>query len=290
MLFLVLFLGVQRFCHKQTRGFQLHKILSRQQPDSQDPLPPVSEREELRAIFNQRFYFLGSGGQCYAFLSEDKRTVLKFFKKHHMRTWEFIKSIPLPSFLAAYRQKILQKSLHQSPALFESCKISYLELKERTGLIYLHLNKTDYLQRKLTIVDKLGIAYEIDLDSIDFAVQKKAEFIKPRLKKLIKENDLATAKECIESMLGLIVERCHKGILDRDPNFRRNMGLIGNQAIEIDLGSYSKDESLKNPERFKTELLDKTQKLKQWLGRKNENLTAYLCQRIDEILKENELY
>ncbi len=290
ILFLVLFWGVERFCHKQTRGFQLHKILSMHEADSSDLLPSPSEEEKdaLRAAFAQPFYFLGSGGQSYAFISEDEKTVLKFFKKHHIRTWEFLKSIPLPSFLDAHRQRILQKTLHQSPAFFESCKISYLEFRERTGLIYLHLRKTDYFKKKLTIIDKLGIAYQIDLDSIDFALQKKAEFTNPKLKKLIKENHLDAAKECIESMLGLIVERCQKGIRDRDPNFRRNMGFIGTQAIEIDLGSYSKDESLKNPENFQSELLDKTQKLKRWLGRRNQNLTTYLSDRIDQILKENE--
>jgi hypothetical protein len=260
------------------------------QEDALPQLPPLSEmeKEELRAMVDQPYYFLGKGGQCYAFVSEDQKTVLKFFKNHHIRFWKFLNRLSLPSALDGYRQRFLKKTLHQSPAFFESCKISYLEFRERTGLLYLHLCKTDDFQKKLTLVDKLGISHQIDLNSIDFALQKKAEFSNPKLKKLIKENDLDAAKQCIESLLGLIVERCQGGIRDRDHNLRRNIGFIGNQAIEIDLGSYSKDESLKEPEGFKLELLSNTRKFKQWLGRRNPDLSLYLSERIDQILKENE--
>lgn len=280
LLVLVSFYAVSRFCHQQTRGFQITKIQSKHHadPHAQLPLPSGEEQEQLNAIFSQPFYFLGSGGQCYAFVSEDQKTVLKFFKKHHIRFWKFLNRVTLPSALEGYRQKILHKTLHQSPAFFESCKISYLDLKERTGLIYLHLNKTDFFQKQLTIVDKLNIAHQIDLDSIDFALQRKAEFTKPKLKKLIRKKLIDEAKQCIDSMVGLIVERCQKGIQDRDPNFRRNVGFVGLNAIEIDIGSYSRDDTLSLEE----ELVDKTAKLHKWLERKSPELVLYL----DEVLKD----
>ena len=287
MLFIAIFFGVERFCHKQTNGFQMHKIASVHDAESCDQIYSLSSeaQAELRATFSQPFYFLGSGGQCYAFLSEDGKTVLKFFKNHHIRLWKFLSRISLPAGLDGYRQHILHKYLHQSPAIFESCKISYLEFKEHTGLLYLHLNKTDYFKKTLTIIDKLGIAHQIDLDASDFALQKKAEFTNPKLKKLIKQKKLDEAKQCIASIVDLIAERCRKGIRDRDQNIRRNFGFIGNQAIEIDLGSYTKDESLKSPEVFRTELLDKTEKFKQWLGRRNPELSLFLTERVNQILE-----
>lgn len=290
LLFVVLFLATQRFCHQQTRGFQLHKVLSMIKKDFPDQQPQLSEKEkeELNALVGQPFYFFGSGGQCYAFLSEDKKTVLKLFKNHHIRFWKLLSSLPLPSVLDGSRQKFLQKTLHQSPAFYESCRVSYVDFKERTGLLYLHLHPTDHFQKKLTLVDKLGVSHQIDLNTTDFALQKKAEFTNPKLKKLIRENDLETAKQCIDSLLGLIVERCQKGIRDRDHNLRRNIGFIGNQAIEIDLGSYSKDESLKQSENLESELLANTQKFKLWLMKRNPVLSLYLSERIDQILKEHE--
>ena len=290
-LFASLFWGVERFCHKQTHGFQLHKVLSKHaEEDIQGSDYAISEEEKrgLQTVFFQPFYFLGSGGQSYAFVSQDGKTVLKLFKNHRIRLWKFLHGISLPALLDVYRQRFLNKIIHQSPAFFESCKISYLEFKERTGLIYLHLHKTDFIKKKLTIVDNLGIAHQIDLDSTDFALQKKAEFFKPKLKKLMENNDLNAAKQCIDSYLGLIVERCKKGIADHDPNFRRNVGFIGNLAVEIDLGSYTKDESIKSRENFKLEVLDKTQKFKGWMQRKDPGLFLYLSDRIDQILQENE--
>jgi hypothetical protein len=285
-LFLFSFWAVQRFCHKQTEGFELYKIRSEQEIESPALSPSLSDedRAALQTIFSQPFYFLASGGQSYAFISQDQKTILKFFKNHHIRFWQWLNRLPLPTSLESYRQKMLRKKQHQSPAFFESCKISYLEFRERTGLIYLHLHKAPCFNRQLTLIDKLGIAHSIDLDSTPFALQKTAEFTKPKLKKLIVENDITAAKQCLESLLGLMVERCQKGIRDRDPNFRRNVGFIGNQAIEIDIGSYSKDESLKTPEKFKEEVLDKTQKLKRWLQRKSPELHLYLCQRIENLL------
>jgi hypothetical protein len=264
----------------------LHKILSTSRTNFSDALPPLSEehRVELRTTFSQPFYFLGHGGQCYAFVSADGRAVLKFFKQHHIRFWKFLDRLPLPSALEGYRQKILSKKLHQSPAFFESCKIAYLQFRERTGLIYLHLQRTDYFNKKLTLIDNLGIAHQLDLDSIDFALQKKAEPTRVKLRNLIKENDLDAAKQCIKSLLVLITERSQKGICDRDPNLRRNIGFVGNQAIEIDLGSYTKDESLNlDAENIRQELIKNTWKLKQWLDRKSPVLSLYLSEQIDEM-------
>jgi hypothetical protein len=276
-LFLLLFIATERFCHKQTGGFQLHKILSLQGMGSA-PAPS----EEIRAVFSQPFYFLGHGGQCYAFESEDGQTVLKFFKQHHIRFWKFLHRLVLPSFLRPYQDKLLSKTRHQSSSLIESCQISYSEFKEQTGLLYLHLHQTQGLPSSLTIVDKLGIAHQIDLNTVDFALQKKAELVRPKLKKLIKENDLTAAKQCLFSLLTLIAERSQKGIIDRDPNIRRNMGFVGTQAIEIDLGSYSRGEpaALQN---MKDELLFKTKKLKQWLDRKSPELSEYLVEAIDQM-------
>ncbi len=252
-----------------------------------DSLLPDKERAQLDAIFSQPFYFLARGGQSYAFISQDQTVILKFFKNHHIRFWNFLKQIPLPSAFENFRQQILKKKFHQSPAFFESCKISYFEFRQRTGLIYLHLHKTDCFKRKLTLIDNLGIVHQIDIDSTPFALQKKAEFTSPKLKALIQGKGLATAKLCVDSLLSLIVERCQKGIADRDPNFRRNIGFIDNQAVEIDLGSYSKDESLKNPENLERELVDKTRKLRHWLYEKNPELSLYLSEQINKILEEN---
>ncbi|MCX6991088.1 MAG: hypothetical protein NTX49_08525 [Chlamydiae bacterium] len=280
---LVLFRGVERFCHGQTEGFEMSKILPMHPPTPLTPSSALSEeeRQQVQSILSQPFYFLSKGGQSFAFLSQDGKVVLKFLKKHHVRMWEFLNSFTLPSFIDSYRQKILRDTHHKSPFFLRSCEISYADFKEGTGLIYLHMEKTDYFAKKLTIVDKLGIAYPVDMDSIEFALQTKAELVQPLFKRLIEENDLPAAKECLTSLLELIVERCHKGIHDRDPNIRTNFGFIGHKAITIDIGSFSRvaPASVNVP----VVLASQTEKFKKWLIRKNPELAEHLRVEVERL-------
>jgi len=274
---LLLFVALERFCHTQTRGFSLLKIAS----DSAlaDEEPSLEQKAELDAIFNQSFFFLNSGGQCYAFLSEDGKTIIKFFKQHHIRIWNRLSNIPLPQLFKPYLNQLLDKKKHQSPQFFESCRIAYEDFKERSGLIYLHIHKTQCFKKKLQIIDTLGIAHHIDLDSTDFALQKRVELCHSKFKTLIQKNDIPAARQCIDSIRDLIVERSQKGIVDRDFNMRTNIGFLGNQAIEIDLGSFTKEEKGKNPDR--EDLRKRTQKFHKWLSKHNQTLSQYLAEQIE---------
>ena len=278
-----LFFAIERFCHKQTAGFSLNKIGSA----SPVPLIPLSASGEYNVFFDQPYHFLGSGGQCYAFLSEDGSTVLKLFKNHHVRFWNWLSSFSLPGQLDFFRRQFLEKNKHQSPAFFESCCIAFKDFKDRSGLIYLHLGKTVHLNKKLTLYDKIGVVHQIDLDQVDFALQKRVEMPREKLRTLIQKNDLNEAKACIDSIVGLILERCQKGIRDRDPNIRKNLGFIGTHAVEIDLGSFTKEETQKQPEVYLAELEQNTEKLNKWLERHSPELAFYLSERIEAIKRKD---
>jgi hypothetical protein len=288
LLFVALIVGIERFCHKQTEGFRLHKIASTLPFNPNWEVTSLSPEEtaQVDAILDQRFFFLASGGQSYAFVSEDGQTILKVFKQHHLRTWKWLKSFPLPQALHHYRRKFVRKREQKLPFFFTSCKIAFEDFKDRTGLLYLHLNKTAHLKKQLTIVDKLGIAYSIDLDSTEFALQKKAELAYPKLERLAKAGQLDTAKECLNSLLELILERSKRGISDRDPNIRRNIGFIGNHAVEVDLGSFSKDPFLMRTYAYKAELYYQTLGLKDWVKEHFFSLYPYLNERIEFLLQQ----
>lgn len=283
VLLVAIVIGIERFCHKQTEGFRLHKIVSSLSFDPRWEVPSLSEEEAKRVdeILSQKFTFLGSGGQAYAFLSEDKKTVLKLFKLHHLRSWSWLHKMPLPGPFAKY----LCKREEKLPMFFTSCKIAMQDFRDRTGMIYLHLNKTSHLKRKLTLIDKLGITHKIDLDTTEFALQEKAELAYPRLKRLKAEGDIESAKQSIDSLLSLIVERCQRGIQDRDPNIRRNIGFLGNKAIEVDLGSFSREEFLKNSFAYKPILYYSSLDLKHFLEKHFPELIPYVDERVQEMLK-----
>ncbi len=228
---------------------------------------PVSElTPAIQSTLDQPFYFLSKGGQCYAFVSQDGTTVLKFFKQHHIRLWNWFNQVTLGP-LDNYRKHLIEKRVYQSSFMFDSCKIALEELKEATGLLYVHLNQTNDFKKKLTLYDNLGILHQIDLDITDFILQKKASPSYTTIKKHLREKNLDAAKECLASLAALIKEKEEKGIADRDFNIKTNIGFIGNQAIEIDVGSFSKGSQL---ETKKLELF------KEWLADKSPELYSYL--------------
>ena len=269
---------VERFCHKQTRGFTLLKIASDSAMLATDEIDFWSpeKRSEIDAILTQSFTFLNSGGQCYAFVSQDGKTILKLFKHHHIRMWNFLNRIPFPRLFHASIRTLLEKKIHQSPQFFESCTIAYEHFRERSALIYLHLNKTRHFKKKLSIIDKLGITHLIDLDTTDFALQKRVELSHNKFKDLIQNHDFDTAKACIDSAIALIIERSQKGIVDRDPNMRRNIGFLGTQAVEIDLGSFTRIAPIEDPDLYQKEVQLRTQKFYRWLSKHEETLAQYL--------------
>ena len=93
----------------------------------------------------------------------------------------------------------------------------------------------------------------------------------------------------IDSLIVNVRARCSRGIHDRDPHPSINFGYHNDEAIEIDLGSYSMNESLKNSDNEKTEV---TKILK--LVRKKLNhfkwfeLADYVDRQIETILYNNE--
>ena len=292
MKFLIKLLGlvalayfVPKFCHKQTDGFTLSKIHSNL---SYNPKWEVCEKnneppQRLDQIFSQRFTYLGSGGQCYAFVSEDNKYVIKFFKHHLRRVSPLIKYLPLPPKLAEKRNLQKIKRTKKLQRDFNSYVLAYTHLFEESGLLYLHLNKTGSLHQIARVIDKLSIEHKIDLDKVEFILQKKGNLALTHLQKLIQEEKFTKAKEAIESICDLILIRCNKGIYDEDAKIHRNFGFIGNRAILIDIGRLKIDESRKNPKVQQRDLREITQRLENYLEEMSPQLAKHLNHYLSEM-------
>lgn len=274
ILFCFLFFAIERFCHRQTEGFRLQKIASQLPYRSEWATPPASS--EVKELLDQPYFFLGSGGQCYAFLSEDGQTVLKLFKHHHLRALPF-----------GIQKKKRQQKLEE---LFSSFKIAQEKLQQETGLVYLHLNATDDLSKTLILVDPLGIRHPIDPDRTTFALQKKAEMALPTLQKLVDAQEWKAVQNHLSSLLDLIVSRSQKKVADWDPIIKRNMGFINGKAVEIDLGSFSLDPSLSSPINRRRAVFFETLKLRRWVKKKAPALLPFfelqLSNRFDIVSQE----
>ncbi|HSX11970.1 MAG TPA: hypothetical protein VLF61_00575 [Rhabdochlamydiaceae bacterium] len=245
LIFSLLFFLVERFCRLQTDGFSIAKIVPHGPLNSQEAPIPL----HILEVLDQPYTFLGSGVQCYTFLSEDRQSVIKFFKHYHLFPGNnILKKIPVPHFLDLFKQQLLTAREERLKKIFRSCQIAYDQLEEETGTFFLHFNKSE--SAKITLIDKLGIQHALDLGEMEFILQKKAEPLEARFKQ-------AKDKQAIEASLDAL-RKLHsactqKGFKNKDGKIR-NYAFIGEKAVMIDIGS------LKKRKQLTTALVEKEQK------------------------------
>lgn len=283
---MVLLTAGLQICRKPS-GFALDKI--RSGLAFQEGISATAEDfKKLQGVFSQKFYFLDSGAQCYAFVSEDQKYVVKFFRMKHLTPKYWLNYIPLP-WLEKYRFKKIQMRERRRQETFESFKVAFEEFKEQTALLFVHLHKTNYAHDKVTFVDKLGKEHQISLNKVPFVVQKRAQMIYPYVSDLIKQGDSERALDALTSILCLIKERCQRGYVDKDGGVSSNYGFVEGQPVEIDLGRVVKDDSIKNPVNYLREILRVAKKIEVWLQGTHPELSAPFQERVQKILSNEDV-
>jgi hypothetical protein len=264
---------------KRAQGFTIKKIQSSHPYDSKwdiDTSPPVSD---IKEIISQTFFYLGSGNHCYAFVSKDGKYVIKFFKQKHMNTYS------LKEYINPFQKSRLQKRAQTRENSFTSYKIAYEELKKETGMIYLHLNKTNHLQKRIAFIDQNGQPFLLNLDEMEFLIQKKAKVGYHYLEKLLTENRFEEAMDGVASLLTLIVKRAKAGISDKDMQFFKNFGFIEGQAIEIDIGEFKRAPFSRNQEAIRCEIEEVAKQIRAWFKFRYPFLLPYLEKKIEEVIE-----
>ncbi len=213
---LVIPAGVKRL----TCGFHRKKIeISALASDPRWETVSFFSDKKAAEILSQKFRYFDKGLQCYVFLSEDEKYVLKLFRFDRQRR-----------FFSSKKQ-----DLKNSFQLFESCKLANELAPEETGLVYLHLNLTQGKFPWLQAKDPLGRFFTIPLDRYRFALQRKAEPFAKTLFIALREGVL---EQRVQEISALLEKRIEKGIGNRDPSLWRNFGFFETQAVEIDFGNY----------------------------------------------------
>jgi len=271
----LLFLGMEKLIRTQTDGFRIEKT------KADFPYRKEWEVENPSEFKQQPYYFLGSGVQCYAFLSEDQTTVLKIFKHYHMTpSSQILAKIPLPKFLDPFRKKVLKGREKRMESIFSSNLIAFQELPQQTGVIHLNINPKEERYPKLTIYDKIGVRHTLDLNHTPFVLQRKADLIFSYL-----QNHKEETQEIIDSLFSCITHRCNLGIANNDPIVYRNFGIHNKKVVEIDVGSFAKNPYMKNPLPFKREVFYETLELREWIAQHVPELCDYFEQKLLEVLQ-----
>jgi hypothetical protein len=268
-LFLVCFFVTARFCKAQTGKFTILRITSKltYQPEWETSPPSVEEQARIKQILNQPYSYLSKGVQSFVFASSDGQHVIKFFRHDHLTA---------PFWLKPNTKAKKQNRLYKD---FLSYKLAYENLRQETGLVFLHLNKTTDLHQTLDLVDKLGIHHPIPLDKYEFLVQKRASLLYTALNQMIKENKIADAKETLSKLVQLLAHRAQKGISDKDPDLNTNFGVIGTDPIQIDVGRFRKAA----PKLNKDEIIRITDHLHQHLMIRCPELDQHLKTQIEKL-------
>ena len=286
-LFLLLGLVVAKFCHHATDGFALVNVFSPKGDNRKWDIPLSAEiKTEIDPILNNHFTYLCCGSQSYVFLSDDGKTVLKLFKFQHLRIPPWLEFIPLPKKIHSFREEKKRKKRDLLERTFDSFQIAYTLFKEETGLIFIHLNKTNTLKKQITIRDKIGRNHTLDLDQVEFILQKRGSTTYQTIDKWVQEDQIDKAKEGIHGILHLALKRCKKGIFDKDPDFKTNFGFVNEMPLQIDFGRFSLDPNEKNPEVYIPEMIRITSLFRDWIEKNHPNLLNFFNTELDAIINE----
>jgi len=262
LIFSVLY--VQNMQSRKNDGFAIEKIQSTLQNRPEWQLPPLPA--ECKSVFNQPYYYLGRGLQFYAFVSGDKKYVLKFMRHQRLKPHPIIEILGNMPLLRIIRDKQRSECAKRVNYMSDSLKVAMQYAKNESGLIFVHLNKGYNEFGNIQIFDKMGASYSVDLDKTEFVLQKRAELVKPTLTKLMQTGHVDEAKVRIHQIFCLLQDCAKNGVCDTDSQLIRknNLGFLDDRAIYIDTGKLTLKESIKTKERFKKDL-ERLDPLYTWL-------------------------
>lgn len=288
LFFVVLFIlptwGIIFAYNRLTDGFNMHQIESSLPQHPQFDITALSkeEKEKIEKILQQPFHYIAKGCQFYAFESEDGKTVIKFLKQKHLRPFVWLKKIPAPKTLSSLFETKIQRRKERVENLFSSCKLAYEELKEESGLILIHLNRTPLFGKNMTLVDKLGLKHTFLIDEYEFVLQKKAVSVQQIFEKI----DPKEVPSKVYKLVDLVTSRCQKGIRDRDRSFVQNVAFCedGESAVFVDIGQFYKDDAVSSEEEQKKDLQRRLSNLLDWTQRKFPHFVPIMETAIREII------
>lgn len=285
LLFTCALARIDRVFFKQNHSFCIRFIYSSIDNRKKWELPPpsVAEQELLDEILKQKFHYLAKGCHCYAFISEDKQYVIKFHRyASHMRIFPWLNH-PFSYRFSEHRKAILKHNMEKLTENLQSYMNCAQALKEETGLIMLHINRTDTLHRFVTLVDTTRAEYRVPLDQVTFILQHKADLIYPTLDKLVSEKRIDEAKKVVTDIVHLITDCCKKGYTDEDPVLRKNYGLTKGRAIHIDVGDLVKNEKMQLRENYIPHVKEMTESLRVRLEKNYPELLAHYHSEIEKL-------
>jgi prepilin-type processing-associated H-X9-DG protein len=205
------------------------------------------EKRKASEILKQKFTYLGSGTQVAAFESEDHRYVVKFFYPRNTikEDWfhRFSRLRQMSSLKWMFKTHF--KKRERLLKFFKSHELAFQDLREESGILYLHFDRSSCLSQKLELVDQEGKSHQVDLDVCPFILQKKVEIAMTHLQQQMAKGDVEGAREGIRQIYQLFLTRAQKGYTDHRQNLTKNYGFADGHAVQLDVGRIRYDKHVK---------------------------------------------
>lgn len=271
---------------KPAKRFSLGQIINQfpHNPDWEVQVPPETV-EFVNMLTQQPFYWLGKGFQATAFVSEDGDYVIKFFHQSRLRPETFSQNPFGYMFSKDFHEKMDERQAHRNE-IFTSSKMAYEEFPEESGILYVHLNRTDDMIKGIKLYDSSRQAYRFRGDEASFIVQKKADYVLPTIKALMANGQVEQAQARLDQIFDLLLSLAQKGFLDGDTALMRNnnIGFVADRAVYIDTGHITRHENVNLHDRMRYEFTVRLAPLHDWLKVRYPELAAYYVKRQQEML------
>lgn len=275
--------GGIRLYYAMTDGFRVAHISSdfSFDPRFETRSLTLEEKQNLKEVLGQPYHYLGKGCQSYVFASQDGEHVIKFFKYQRTRPkpWDdFFAFIPA---VDRFREKKIARKTAKRERFFDSWRVSFDHLHEETGLVFVHLNKTEDLNVDFTIYDKMGFEHHLDLDQYEFAVQKRAEMICDVIDQWMAEPGGQEKTEALlDELMAMIELEYDRGFGDHDHALIQNTGVYYGKPLHIDFGQFAFFPEVSDKEIRDQELFNKTYKFRLWLAESHPSLATYFDDKL----------
>lgn len=268
VLFIICFNLTEKFCHTQTDGFSLQRISGCSRVATLPPSPGAS------SILDQKFSYFAKGNQCFVFSSEDGKYILKLFK-YAQNTPSWISQLPLLNRFKAFRSSQAQHRLWKKERDTRGYQTAYEEWKEETALLAVHLAPTEKDFPTILLSDKLHIEHLLDLNKVNFVLQKKGVVLHQQIKEWMESGQEEKAKKALSSLLDFCAQKIARGIFDDDGALHNNFGFIDGKLVQLDPGHFMHAGNLDS----KKATLRQIRHLKKWLNQSYPTLARYVEDR-----------
>lgn len=214
----------------------------------------ADEKKQVHEAISQCYTYLDAGMQSSAFLSEDGKYVIKFFQKKPLLPPKQ-GSMYIPLFSEWKKARYLKKQTIKRDKMFSAYTICFDKFSQETGIIYVHFNASNTLKRSLVVTDGSGNSSSLNLDDMDFIIEKRAESVRNHLQDLIAKNDLKGVTKAICSVFELHYTLYLKGMRNRDIELARNFGFIDGKPVLFDVGRVVPCHKVKDRNKYQRKLI-----------------------------------